>query len=251
MIENDEGEVVITIEQFNEKIDKLLSKLAEYLLNSKLKVRECFKDVITRENINNESYDAVQLKDFIHIIQTIGIKLDTIDIYCIFTKLKYSDDYETIDLAKLLEEMFNYGIFDENLSKDINFNIHKSDRHQSVIQNLKKYLHKNNKNFDSFLFTILSKIFIQQEGSYMIRYIEHDEFLSFLKEKEIIGEFDIFTNDEKSAIMFNNNININKLKELIEKDDIEIANITDKDNYNEESLDFGKIEDGEIDGLDI
>jgi Ca2+-binding EF-hand superfamily protein len=244
IVENDEGEVVITIEQFNEKIDKILSKLAEYLLNSKQKVRECFKDVIT----NGDSYEAIQLKDFIQIIQKIGIKLDTIDIYCIFTKLKYTDDQEIIDLAKLLEEMFNYGIFDENLSKDIH--IPRTERNLTIVQKLRKYL--NDKSFDSFIFSILSKVFILQEGANMVRYIEYDEFISFLREKRIIDEFDIFSEDERGYIIFNNNINISKLKELIERNDIETINITHKDNYNnDDSLDLGIIEDGEIEGLDI
>ncbi len=252
IVENEDGEVVITIEQFNEKVDKILSKLAEYLLNTKQKVRECFRGVITRMSINNESYEGIQLKDFIQIIQKIGIKLDTIDIYCIFTKLKYTDDQETIDISKLLEEMFNYGIFDENMSKDIQFNIPNSERVLTVIQKVRKYLNEINKNFDSFLFNILSKIFIHQEGSNMIRYIEHEEFLSFLREKRIIDEFDIFSEEENAFIMFNNNINISKLKELLERNDIETVNITHKNNYNnEESLDLGKIEDGEIEGLDI
>jgi hypothetical protein len=86
-------------------------------------VREFFKDFISTHTIpTGEKYDAITLKDFIQILQQIGINLDTIDIYCIFSKLKYSDDYETIDVSKLLEEMLNYGLFDDNIDVATNPN---------------------------------------------------------------------------------------------------------------------------------
>jgi hypothetical protein len=244
--ENDDGEVVITIEQFNEKVDKILSKLAEYLLNSRQKVNDCFKKVICMENVNNESYEAIQLKDFIQIIQSIGIKLDTIDIYCIFTKLKYNDDYETIDLAKLKEEMFNYGIFDENLSKDV-INREK----ENLFSKIRRYLKNHNINFDEFIFDILSKIFIIQEAGKMIRIINIEEFVEFLRDKSILKSNENFTDDEKKLIMINKDINLNKLKDLLENNDVEILNVTDREKYNDESLGLGMIEDGEIEGLDI
>ena len=52
-------------------------------------------------------------------------------------------------------------------------------------------------------------------------------------------------------IITNKDINLNKLKEILENNEVEILNVTDKEKYNDESLGLGMIEDGEIEGLDI
>ena len=75
-----------------------------------------------------------------------------------------------------MEEMFNYGIFDENLSKDI---INKEK--ENIISKIRRYIRNHNINFDEFIFDILSKIFIIQDGGKMIRIINSEEFIEFLK----------------------------------------------------------------------
>jgi hypothetical protein len=113
--EEEDEEVVITFEQFNERVDRILSKLAEYLLSNKKTVKEFFCNFISIHKITAyDYYDAITLRDFVQILQTIGVSLDTIDTYCIFTKLKHNEDYETINVSKLLDEMLNYGIFEDN-----------------------------------------------------------------------------------------------------------------------------------------
>jgi hypothetical protein len=134
--EEEEEEVVITIEQFNERVDKILSKLAEYLLSNKKTVKEFFYNYISIHNVTTyDNYDAITLKDFIQILQNIGVTHDTIDIYCIFTKLKYNDDYETIDVSKLLDEMLNYGIFEDNFKGFCNPILENQEENKEITEN--------------------------------------------------------------------------------------------------------------------
>jgi len=152
--EEEEEEVVITIEQFNERVDKILSKLAEFLLSNKKTVKEFFCNYISIHNVTTyDYYDAIPLKDFIQVLQNIGIRLDTIDIYCIFTKLKYNDDFETIDVSKLLDEMLNYGIFEDNFKGFCNPILENQEENKEITEPsiLEKNInneHKSNNNFE-------------------------------------------------------------------------------------------------------
>lgn len=146
--EDEEEEVVITIEQFNERVDKILSKLAEFLISNKKTVKEFFCNYISIHNVTAyDCYDAITLKDFIMILQGLGVNLDTIDIYCIFTKLKYNDDYETIDVSKLLDEMLNYGIFEDNFKGFCNPILENQEENKEITENSisDKNMHKVNK----------------------------------------------------------------------------------------------------------
>jgi hypothetical protein len=222
--------------------------LAEYLLNSNQKVRDVFRDVITIQMIMDENFEAIPLKDFISILQQINITLDTIDIYCIFTKLKYSDEYEAIDLNKLIEEMFNYGIFDTPFTKE------ESSSRPDIYTRLRRYLADRGLNFDSFMFNILSKISMQQYEGKVIRVISVSDFETYLRDQGVPGGEPLFSEDDKLAIVLPDNemIDLQKVKELVEPGQTSTLNISDgkkKISLGDESLEFDKIDEGDIEGL--
>jgi len=146
--DEEEEEVVITFEQFNERVDRILSKLAEYLLSNKKTVKEFFCNNISIHNVTAyDYYDAITLRDFVQILQNIGVSLDTIDTYCIFTKLKHNDDYETIDVSKLLDEMLNYGIFEDNFKGFCNPILENHEENKEITETSIQNKKENSNNF--------------------------------------------------------------------------------------------------------
>jgi hypothetical protein len=134
--EEDDEEVVLTMKEFDQKVDRMISKLADVLLENKSTVRSFFKSVIAIHSVNREeTYEAIPLVELINAVRDRGLSVDTIDIYCIYTKLKYSDEFEMIDVNKLVEEMLNYGIFEDQNQKNF-------------LQSLSDYLIKEHKTFD-------------------------------------------------------------------------------------------------------
>jgi len=118
-LEADGPEIEITKEQFSQRVDVILLKIADFLISKKSTVKQLLHSKIYYHEVKDKDfYEAVLLKDFLDILSISGIKLDLTDIYCIFTKLKFSDEYETIDLQKLIDEMQNFGVFEaqENAS---------------------------------------------------------------------------------------------------------------------------------------
>jgi hypothetical protein len=246
--QEDEEEVVITIEQFNEKVDKILSSFAEHLLSSKSKVKDVFRDVINNQ-LTEDPIEAILLKDFINILQKAGINLDTIDIYCIFTKLKFSDDFEAIDLNKLIEEMCNYGIFDETLSKEAS----KSKAKEDLYSKLRKHLTEKATTFDNFLFNIVGKISMKTIQGKLVRVIRIDDFETYLQNSGVIGNDEHITDEERTNILAVNSeelVDLQKVKEIVENLEVEASNISrqKKESVND-SLDLGKFDDSEIEGI--
>lgn len=120
----EEEDVVITMKEFDQTVDRILQKFAEFLINNKKSVRDFFSNkIISIAKSPSFTTDAIPLKDFVIELNQINIEMNTIDVYCIFTKLKMSeDDDEIIEVAKLCDEMLNYGIFDENTNNVWNGN---------------------------------------------------------------------------------------------------------------------------------
>lgn len=232
--EEDDEEVVLTMKEFDQKVDRILSKLADILLQNKSTVRNFFKSVMAIHSVNrDETYEAIPLVELINSVKDKGLTVDTIDIYCIYTKLKYSDEFEMIDVNKLIEEMLNYGIFEDQNQKNF-------------LESLSNYLIKEQKSFDQLLFSIIGRVKMVNSPNGLIKVINQNDFTEFIKGK--IGGLTVCLEDE---FLFDGDINISAINNVLNKlreQHGERPGIKEK-NMEDLSVDFDNLEDMEIDGL--
>ena len=232
--EEDDEEVVLTMKEFDQKVDRILSKLADILLQNKSTVRNFFKSVMAIHSVNREeTYEAIPLVELINSIKDRGLTVDTIDIYCIYTKLKYSDEFEMIDVNKLIEEMLNYGIFEDQNQKNF-------------LESLSNYLIKEQKSFDQLLFSIIGRVKMVNSPNGLVKVINQNDFTEFIKGK--ISGLTVCLEDE---FLFDGDINISAINNVLNKlreQNGERAGIKEK-NMEDLSVDFDNLEDMEIDGL--
>lgn len=139
-LKNEDSEVVITTNQFNKIIESIFMKIAEYLLTNKQTARSHFKDIIYSHELNNEVYEAIPLKYLMDELEKIDIKIDTIGIHCLYEKLKYSDEFESIDVGKLVEELENYGIFENTITQNNPIPSARLENAEDLYQDLNSYL---------------------------------------------------------------------------------------------------------------
>jgi len=232
--EEDDEEVVLTMKEFDQKVDRILSKLADILLQNKSTVRNFFKSVMAIHSVNREeTYEVIPLVELINIVKDRGLTVDTIDIYCIYTKLKYSDEFEMIDVNKLIEEMLNYGIFEDQNQKNF-------------LESLSNYLIKEQKSFDQLLFSIIGRVKMVNSPNGLVKVINQNDFTEFIKGK--ISGLTVCLEDE---FLFDGDINISAINNVLNKlreQNGETAGIKEK-NMEDLSVDFDNLEDMEIDGL--
>lgn len=98
-----EEDIEISIGEFNNRNEKILYKIAEYLLIHKTYVSALLPQAKDQRYISSNQ--------FFEILAHLNLKLDTLDQYCILMKLG-DDDHDNIDVEKLKEEMTNYGVIE-------------------------------------------------------------------------------------------------------------------------------------------
>jgi hypothetical protein len=106
------SEIIITTDQFNEKINNFLKSIYNYLKINKLGIRDLFEGEIFKANqislddeLKNIDDEFIDLKLFLERTKRIGIKMSNLDVYCIYTKYKIIDDFEAISLTILEKEL--------------------------------------------------------------------------------------------------------------------------------------------------
>jgi len=108
---DEESEIVITSEQFRLKLKTIFTKLNDYLKKNKLPIREFLKGYIFRPTFEDPpiecNEDAIFLNSFVELLKTVNINMDTIDMYCVYTRLKIVDNSEAISVNYLEYELKN------------------------------------------------------------------------------------------------------------------------------------------------
>lgn len=83
----------------------------QYLRQNKTNIREFFSSEIFRPSFDDPpmecNEDAIFLKPLIDMLKSINIELDTVDIYCIYTRLKIMENSEAISINLLEKELKN------------------------------------------------------------------------------------------------------------------------------------------------
>jgi len=110
---------VITSEQFKLKLKKIFGELNNYLKKNNTNVREFFNSQIFRPTFDDPQLeyneDAIFLKPLIDMLKSINISLDTVDIYCVYTRLKIVENSEAVSINILEKEINNLDQFNEIL----------------------------------------------------------------------------------------------------------------------------------------
>jgi len=133
---SDSEEIVITNDEFYKRLDHILKKIASLLLSNNKGVKGFFKEIIFSHDLRNTSlnqvYEAIPIKLLMKELENYKIDFDDKDLFCLYTKMKYHDEFDSIDLTKLAGEMTKYGVYDMDLNTD-----------QVVFENLIKFLNDN------------------------------------------------------------------------------------------------------------
>jgi len=103
-----ESEVTISTRQFKQKIKNIYKLLVQIIVREKTNIREIFQGDIYLHKIKNEEYEAINLQRICEVLNYRDIISDTVDIYCLYSDLKYNEDYETIDVVKFEKRIDKY-----------------------------------------------------------------------------------------------------------------------------------------------
>ena len=213
-LKHEDSEVVITTNQFNKILEGIFMKIADHLITNKKTARNHFKEIIYSHELNNEVFEAIPLQYLLDDLEKINLKIDTIGIHCLYEKLKYSDDYESIDVAKLVEELENYGIFENNLA---NQNMPNSNRKEEnpdeFYSNLGNFLNENKIKLNDLF---KNKISVSEDGQMIIIFEDFEGILienSIIKSKFFSKSFlkDIVVRDDEFSY-----VSLEKLKQKLE-----------------------------------
>ena len=186
-----------------------MKKLAEFLLNNKTNVRSFFKNIIYNHELpESYSFDAIKLQFFLKELKKVDINVDTIAMYCLFEKLKFSEQIESIDVKKLIDEIKIYGVTESNNKNEENPKI------EEFFYKIGKFLKEKNCKLLEFLEGKITKIDVDNQIKECISVLE---FSQLLTGNNIITDIDLIKNILKLfKTEYNEYIIIEKLKSSLE-----------------------------------
>lgn len=128
--------------------------------------------------------------------------------YCLFEKLKFSEQIESIDVKKLIEEIKIYGVTENSNKNDEN------QKNEEFFYKIGKFLKDRNRKLFEFLEGKIVKIDIEKEKKECISVLE---FTQLLISNKIITESEILKNILKLFLSQNNeHIILDKFKSSLE-----------------------------------
>ena len=254
---SDESGIEITTEEYLKIVEGILIELANKMHQKNLTIEEIFSEFISvvENKQKNSKTNILELKYLVNILhEELAIKLDSVDIYCLFTKFKVDENEieEIIDFDKLVVEINNL-IADPNafflkMKSDREENNYKNFNNENNLENLNNkgnnlennniYMHmkmnsldylrtfmKENKiDFESLIVEI-SESFIKNNFSGDI-YVDLKIFDEFLEVKNLFSrnEFvenlpEIFSNESirMALLTKDNKINLSFLKQILDE----------------------------------
>ena len=106
-----ESDIEITNDEFIQIITNFILQLSNVLIEQKTTLRNLLKDIIqnVHDENSNEKLDIILIDDFINKMKEIGIEIkNDLDIYCLFSRYKISDNYEVISVDLIEKELENF-----------------------------------------------------------------------------------------------------------------------------------------------
>ena len=112
---NTESDIEISNDEYISIITNFINNLNNYLHNKNTNIKTLLKDITetVQAEGTNDKLSIILIEPFINKMKEIGIEIKSeLEVYCIFSRYKISDDYEVISLDLLEKEIENF-----NLSK--------------------------------------------------------------------------------------------------------------------------------------
>ena len=109
---NSESDIEISNDEYIQIITNFILQLSNILIEKNTNLRNLLKDIIQNvqgENLN-EKLDIILIDDFINKMKQIGIEFTDLEIYCLFSRYKISDNYEVISVDLIEKELENLQI---------------------------------------------------------------------------------------------------------------------------------------------
>lgn len=215
--ENDESAIEITTEEYLKKVESIVKKIVHVLMENNTRLEDYFEEFINKEITDFKALDLVKLVGVLN--DEFNIILDSVDIYCLYTKLKHVEDQETeisdeiVDYDKLVKEVksmqaklknnknvymseviipkykdheedldYSQQFNKKNTNDDLSGHLELEIPNEDFIQTIKTFLIKNKMKFEDFILEIKDKIIKAKEN----RYVDIVTFENFLVTNEII-----------------------------------------------------------------
>ena len=120
---DEESDVEITNEEYTQIITSFGLQLLNYLNSHNTTLRNVLGDLVQNisaedEDDKEENIEYVFIEPFINRMKEIGIKINgDVEIFCLYSRYKLSDDYEVISVNLLEKELENFANSNKNNSK--------------------------------------------------------------------------------------------------------------------------------------
>jgi hypothetical protein len=190
--EEEESAIEISSDEYLRKVSNVIKKIILALNSTGTTLDHHFLKYV---NTEQNEFRAIELARLVQILnEEFNIILDSIDIYCLFTKLKHLESEneneteieEIVDYDKLIYEIKNF-----EDTPDVTKSPDKGDKHiltkQSQDMNLENsFIKKKSENYHSIRdqFEIPNEDFIQHIKNYLKKHkISFEEFIAPLKNK--------------------------------------------------------------------
>ena len=107
-----ESDIEISNDEYIQIITNFILQLSNILIEKKTTLRILLKDIIqnVQDENSSEKLDIILIDDFINKMKQIGIEFTDLEIYCLFSRYKISDDYEVISVDLIEKELENLQI---------------------------------------------------------------------------------------------------------------------------------------------
>ena len=120
---DEESDVEITNEEYTQIITTFGLQLLNYLNTHNTTLKNVLGDLVQNisaedEDDKEENIEIVFIEPFINRMKEIGIKINgDVEIFCLYSRYKLSDEYEVISVNLLEKELENFANSNKNNSK--------------------------------------------------------------------------------------------------------------------------------------
>ena len=133
---DEESDIEITNEEYTQIITSFGMQLLNYINSHNTTLKNILGNLVQNisaedEDDKEENIEIVFIEPFINRMKEIGIKINgDIDIFCLYSRYKLSDEYEVISVNLLEKELENF----KNFNKNIKVNSENKDKLMEKVQ---------------------------------------------------------------------------------------------------------------------